>query len=217
MQDLQVFTICGDRFAYLTLAGMCHISHIQNLVELAYSPFSMLFYSIFSFDYNPLVSDGLLVDICDGLPHLKTLSLANAGSDTAITLAGLSAISKLKELEQLDVSWLAAVRAKFIQEIASSCPLEVVQLRNCVYLNDEGVSALKSATKLRHVDLSGSILISSEPIQELIQAFPHSPQVARLSNPITLTLGSFCHGGCRWNRSRCFSTESSWKSCDCRL
>lgn len=164
MADLQVFTLCGDRFVNLTRAGMSHISHIKNLVELA-------------FDYNPLVDDAVLHDICSGLPLLKTLSLANAGSDTSITPSVLSAISKFTELEQLDVSSLAAVRAPVIKAITTVCPLlELLQLRNCVYLNDEGVVALKTASKLRHVDLSGSILVSSDAIQEIIQAFPQSPQ-----------------------------------------
>lgn len=61
---------------------------------------------------------------------------------------------------QLDASSLAAVRCSVLTAVASSCPLELLQLRNCTYLGDEGVAHLVNCSRLRHLDLSGSLLVS---------------------------------------------------------
>ncbi|VDM79769.1 unnamed protein product [Strongylus vulgaris] len=152
MPELRVFTLCGDRFEKLTFAGLSHITHMTSLVELA-------------LDYNSLVNDAFLLKITSALSNLKTLSLANAGSDQKITMKGLNAIANLKELEQLDLSSLAALRSGVLLEIAYSCrQLTLLQLRNCVYLSDDGVKGLARMKNIRHVDLSGSILKTSVTI-----------------------------------------------------
>ena len=112
-----------------------------------------------------------------GLPLLASLSLANAGDDSSITAEGVSAIRNLKELTQLDVSSLAAVNSKVMTQLGALEKLEIIQLRNCTYLGDEGVRAMLKIPNLRHVDLSGSILVSNESIQEFIKAFPSGPKV----------------------------------------
>ncbi|WKX97350.1 hypothetical protein Q1695_013195 [Nippostrongylus brasiliensis] len=160
MPDLRVFTLCGDRFENLTTAGISHISNMSSLVELA-------------LDYNLLVDDALLISVCDQLKSLKILSLANAGTDSTLTAKGIVAIARLTALEQLDLSSLAAVRSGILLEIAYSCrSLSLLQLRNCVYLSDEGVRGLALMKQIRHLDLSGSILITNESVQHFIKAFP---------------------------------------------
>ncbi|KHJ87015.1 hypothetical protein OESDEN_13218 [Oesophagostomum dentatum] len=172
MSDLRVFTLCGDRFEKLTVTGLSHISHMTSLIELA-------------LDYNSLVDDAFLIMISK-LSNLKTLSLANAGSDQKITMKGLNAIAKLKALEQLDLSSLAALRSGILLEIAYSCrQLSLLQLRNCVYLGDEGVKGLARMKNIRHIDLSGSILVTNDAIQEFIKAFPQEEK----KSPITIVVG----------------------------
>ncbi|KAL6736650.1 hypothetical protein Aduo_006972 [Ancylostoma duodenale] len=174
MSDLRVFTLCGDHFEKLTTAGLSHISHMSSLVELA-------------LDFNPLVNDAFLVQICEGLSNLKTLSLANAGTDQTITAKGLSAIANLKELEQIDLSSLAALRSGVLLEIAYACrSLSLLQLRNCVYLSDEGVKGLAMMKNIRHVDLSGSILVTSDSVQHFIKGFP---QEENKKSPVTIVVG----------------------------
>ncbi|CAJ0604779.1 unnamed protein product [Cylicocyclus nassatus] len=173
MSDLRVFTLCGDRFEKLTTAGLSHITHMTGLMELA-------------LDYNSLVNDAFLIKICNELSNLKTLSLANAGSDQTLTAKGLNAIANLKELEQLDLSSLAALRSGVLLEIAYSCKqLSLLQLRNCVYLSDEGVKGLARMKHIRHVDLSSSILVTNEAIQHFIKGFPQEEKKA----PVTIVVG----------------------------
>ncbi|KAK6737214.1 hypothetical protein RB195_019731 [Necator americanus] len=173
MPDLRVFTLCGDRFEKLTTAGLSHICHMSSLVELA-------------LDYNSLVDDAFVIKISEVLTSLKTLSLANAGSDLSITTTGLRAISHLKDLEQLDLSSLAALRSGVLLEIVYSCrSLSLLQLRNCVYLSDEGVKGLAKMKNIRHLDLSGSILVTNEAVQEFIKGFPQQDK----SDPVTIVVG----------------------------
>uniref|UniRef100_A0A8L8KUE9 F-box domain-containing protein n=1 Tax=Heligmosomoides polygyrus TaxID=6339 RepID=A0A8L8KUE9_HELPZ len=118
--------------------------------------------------------------------HLKTLSLSNAGSDQTLTGKGITAIAQLTELEQLDLSSLAAVRSGVLLEVAYSCrSISLLQLRNCVYLSDDGVKGLVRAKKLRHLDLSGSILITNESVQEFIKGFPTEEG----KKPVTIVVG----------------------------
>ncbi|EYC08618.1 hypothetical protein Y032_0065g3650 [Ancylostoma ceylanicum] len=173
MSDLRVFTLCGDRFEKLTTAGLSHISHMSSLVELA-------------LDFNSLVNDAFLIQICEGLSNLKTLSLANAGTDQTITAKGLNAIANLKELEQIDLSSLAALRSGVLLEIVYACrSLSLLQLRNCVYLSDEGVKGLAMMKNIRHVDLSGSILVTSDSVQHFIKGFPQEEK----KSPVTIVVG----------------------------
>ncbi|CAI5440880.1 unnamed protein product [Caenorhabditis angaria] len=172
MEDLSIFTLCGDSYKSLTKAGLIHISHMRNITELA-------------LDYNILVNDELLIAISAGLQKLQSLSLANAGDDSSITSEGLSAIKNLSELSQLDVSSLAALNSEVVKKLAELKKLELIQMRNCTYLADEGFSALIGLGSLKHVDLSGAILISNDSIQRFIKGFPSGPKLS----PITLVVG----------------------------
>lgn len=58
-----------------------------------------LFIINFRLDYNSAVSDEVLEEITDNLPHLQLLSLGYAGSDGTITEEVIMKIGKLKELE----------------------------------------------------------------------------------------------------------------------
>lgn len=172
MEDLSILTLCGDGFKNLTAGGLIHISHMKNITELA-------------LDYNTLVTDELLISISAGLPLLSSLSLANAGNDSSITVEGIAAIKNLKELTQLDVSSLAAVNSKVMVQLGALQKLEIIQLRNCTYLGDEGVRAMLRMPNLRHVDLSGSILVSNDSVQDFIKAFPSGLKLP----PVTLVVG----------------------------
>ncbi|KAJ1353648.1 hypothetical protein KIN20_010315 [Parelaphostrongylus tenuis] len=173
LSELCLLTLCGDRFEKLSTSGLAHISNMTSLVELA-------------LDHNPLVNDSFLFLISKSLINLKTLSLANAGSDQAISGKGIMAIAQLKTLEQLDLSSLAAVRSGVLLEVVYSCrSLSLVQLRNCVYLSDDGVKGMARAGNIRHLDLSGSILITNESVQEFIKAFPQDDK----KSSVTIVVG----------------------------
>ncbi|CAB3411214.1 unnamed protein product [Caenorhabditis bovis] len=172
LEDLSVLTLCGDGFKDLTKIGLLHIGQMSNITELA-------------LDYNTRVGDILLMSISKGLPKLQSLSIANSGDDTSITENGISSFKNLRELTQLDVSSLAAVSSEVIEQLKSLKLLEIIQMRNCTYLGDEGLIALADLPNLRHVDLSGSILISNISIQHFINAYPAKPGL----QPITLVVG----------------------------
>ncbi|CAI4229913.1 unnamed protein product [Auanema sp. JU1783] len=160
MEDLQVLTLCGDKFSHLSSAGLSHITRLTNLTELA-------------LDYNPLVDDAFLVSLSQQAVNMKTISLANAGTDQSITDRGLNALAKLGNLEQIDISSIGSVRSGTLLEIAYACKLQILQVRNCTYLSDEGVKGLARCKYLKHLDLSGSLLITSDSIQTLIKSFPN--------------------------------------------
>ncbi|CAJ0573181.1 unnamed protein product, partial [Mesorhabditis spiculigera] len=162
MPDLQAITLCGDSFTQLSSSGLSHLSRLTNLVEIA-------------LDYNPLVSDELINHLVEHATGLKCVSLANAGTDQSISTAGLRRLAELRDLEQIDLSSIAAVRSPVLTDLFTKCPkLELIQLRNCVYLCDDGLSQAGKSRRLRHLDLSGSILITSNSVQELIKAFPQT-------------------------------------------
>ncbi|GMR37350.1 hypothetical protein PMAYCL1PPCAC_07545 [Pristionchus mayeri] len=173
--DLQVLTLCGGRFTKLSQEGLIHIARMENLVELA-------------LDYNPLVSDDLLESLSECLPLLQSLSISNAGTDQSITTRGVEAVARMKQLEQVDVSCLAAVKnGTLVQMTERLKNLEVLQLRNCVYLGDEGVVALAACSRLRHLDLSGSMLVTAAAVQTLIKAHPMKEKDTRPT--VTIVVG----------------------------
>lgn len=74
----------------------------------------------FSLDHNSLVSNDLVTGLIEGAPGLRTVSLANAGSDSALTEQGLQALSQLRQLQhvwkpcdakngQPNCSWTSAI------------------------------------------------------------------------------------------------------------
>ncbi|GMT16995.1 hypothetical protein PFISCL1PPCAC_8292 [Pristionchus fissidentatus] len=175
LSELQVLTLCGGRFSRLSQDGLMHIARMEQLVELA-------------LDYNPLVSDDLLEAVALSLPHLASLSISNAGTDQSITGRGIEAVARMKQLEQVDVSCLAAVKnATLVEMAANLAHLEVLQLRNCVYLGDEGVGALAGCSRLRHLDLSGSMLVTAAAVQQLIKARPADEKEDRPT--VTIVVG----------------------------
>ncbi|VDO72416.1 unnamed protein product [Haemonchus placei] len=87
----------------------------------------------------------------------------------------------------LDLSSLAALRSGVLLEIVFACrSISLLQLRNCVYLSDDGIKGLTRMKNLRHLDLSGSILITNDSIQEFIKAFP---QVKGEKGSVTIVIG----------------------------
>lgn len=108
-----------------------------------------------------MVDDNLIISIASKLGNLRKFTLSFAGTDNQITENGLSSLSKLKFLEKLDLSGLAAVTNKVLKTICNNGCIELhrILLRSCSYLGDDGVSELGNLTKLESVDLSGCILV----------------------------------------------------------
>ncbi|EJD75671.1 leucine Rich Repeat family protein [Loa loa] len=173
---LKSFALCGDCFPNLTSVGLIALSRLHYLCEL-------------SLDYNSAVSDEVLEEITDNLPHLHHLSLAYAGSDTTITEEVVMKIGKLKELQTLDVSSLAAITDSSLSTIVCGClKLEIIRTRCCTYLGNEGVCSLTTLKNLEHVDLSGCLLVTSNGIQALLDAFPTSEH-SQKQKMITVVIG----------------------------
>lgn len=74
---------------------------------------------------------------------------------------------------QLDISGVAAVTNNFLQSLCNSCSkLKRLVTRNCSYLGDDGVLALKHLkSSIEHVDLSGCILVTHRSVQLLVDEF----------------------------------------------
>ncbi|KAL3993946.1 RNA recognition motif family protein [Acanthocheilonema viteae] len=174
---LKSFALCGDYFPNLTSNGLLALLRLHSLCEL-------------SLDYNSAVSDEVLAEITDNLPHLHLLSLAYAGSDTTITEEGVMKIGKLKGLQTLNVSSLAAITDRSLSAIVCGCSmLQTISFRCCTYLSGEGVCSLTTLKNLEHIDLSGCLLVTSTAIQALLDAFP------MLDNSQTLKMITVVIGG----------------------
>ncbi|CAJ0947896.1 unnamed protein product, partial [Mesorhabditis belari] len=142
---------------------LSHLSRITGLVEIA-------------FDYNPLVCDELIGHLVENAKGLRCVSLANSGSDQSISTDGLRKLANLRDLEQVDLSSLAAVRSPVLVDLCSKCTkLELIQHKSTK------AQKKKKAQKLKHLDLSGSILITSNSIQEIIKAFPSTTGLSTIT------------------------------------
>ncbi|KAK6103329.1 RNA recognition motif family protein [Brugia pahangi] len=180
LTHLKSFALCGDFFPNLTSMGLMALLRLRCLCEL-------------SLDNNSLVSDEVLEEITN-LPHLRFLSLAYAGSDVTITEKVIMRIGKLKELQTLDVSSLAAITDRSLSTIISGClKLQIIRARCCTYLGDEGVCSLTTLKNLEHIDLSGCLLVTSNGIQALLDAFPTSEYSQKLTMITVVVGGTVCN------------------------
>ncbi|VDM12012.1 unnamed protein product [Wuchereria bancrofti] len=167
LTHLKSFALCGDYFPNLTSMGLMALLRLRCLCEL-------------SLDNNSLVSDEVLEEITN-LPHLRLLSLAYAGSDVTIT-------------EELDVSSLAAITDRSLSTIISGCSkLQIIRARCCTFLGDEGVCSLTTLKNLEHIDLSGCLLVTSNGIQALLDAFPTSEYSQKLTMITVVVGGTVCN------------------------
>lgn len=116
-------------------------------------------------DYNSRVDDTLIKALAEGIPALKTLSLAFAGTDKSISSEGLAHLSKFGALEmvilffwgglitkymdclifiQLDLSGIAAVNNTVMKAISRGCfNIKRIALRSCSYLSPEAATELQ--------------------------------------------------------------------------
>ncbi|VDK73315.1 unnamed protein product, partial [Onchocerca ochengi] len=181
LSHLKSFALCGDYFPNLTSTGLIALLRLQSLSEL-------------SLDYNSSVSNEVLEKITENLPHLRLLSLAYAGSDATITEEVIMKIGKLKELQTLDVSSLAAITDNSLSTIVCGClKLQIIRARCCTYLGNEGVCSLKKLKDLEHVDLSGCLLVSSNCIQVLLDAFPTLEHSQKMKIITVVIGGTICN------------------------
>ncbi|CAG9539851.1 unnamed protein product [Cercopithifilaria johnstoni] len=181
LTHLKSFALCGDCFPDLTSNGLLAVLRLHSLCEL-------------SLDYNSAVSDEVLEQITDNLPHLHILSLAYAGSDATITEEVVMKIGKLKKLQTLDVSSLAAITDMSLSAIVCGCSmLQTIRSHCCTYLGDEGVCSLTTLKNLEHVDLSGCLLVTSTAIQALLDAFPPSENSQTLKLITVVIGGTICN------------------------
>jgi len=175
LDDLRIFTLSGNGFSNLTTNGLLNLTRLDSLTEIA-------------FDQNPLVSNTVIVGFVDGAPGLRSISLANAGSDTVITEDGLMSIAKLKDIRDLNLSCLAAVTNRFLLAIVNCPQLRNLLLRSCTFLGDLGILALAACTKIELVDVSGCLLVSNDSVQKLIRSFPVDSE-SDCCEAITLIIG----------------------------
>ncbi|KAI6179339.1 putative RNA-binding protein [Aphelenchoides besseyi] len=190
LMSLETFTMAGDQFASISSTSLMSISRLSSLEHL-------------ELDYQTAVNSDVISAISDGLPALKSLSLAFCGSDTSVDSQSLKTLAKLTNLREIDLSGLVTLNSETLKTICSGCSqLERVILRSCIYLNDEGVKALDSLKKLELVDISGCILVSSVAVQHLIKAF--SAEKDPEADAITLRIGGTV---CEPHQVRCHATR----------
>uniref|UniRef100_A0A0R3RJA8 F-box/LRR-repeat protein 2 n=1 Tax=Elaeophora elaphi TaxID=1147741 RepID=A0A0R3RJA8_9BILA len=181
LTHLKSFALCGDCFPNLTSIGLLAVLRLHSLYEL-------------SLDYNSVVTDEVLEEITDNLSHLRFLSLAYSGSDSAITEEVIMKIGKLKELQTLDVSSLTAITDRSLSTIVCGCSkLQTIRVRCCTYLGDNGVCSLTTLKNLEHVDLSGCLLVTSAAIQALLDAFPILENSQTLKVITVVVGGTICN------------------------
>ncbi|KAL3111458.1 hypothetical protein niasHT_017685 [Heterodera trifolii] len=158
LKELETLTLCGGFPKLSTSVLIDHLPRINSLQRLG-------------LDYNCLVNDALLGAISDALPALKAISLAFAGTDKTISPDGLQQLAKLKQIENLDLSGIAAVNSAVMKAICEQCAqLSRVLLCSCSYLGADGVMEFSRLNNVEHIDLSGCILVSTDSVQALCNA-----------------------------------------------
>ncbi|KAL3112032.1 hypothetical protein niasHT_011310 [Heterodera trifolii] len=158
LKELETLTLCGGFPKLNTSVLIDHLPRINSLQRLG-------------LDYNCLVNDALLGAISDTLPALKAISLAFAGTDKTISSDGLQQLAKLKQIENLDLSGIAAVNSAVMKAICEQCAqLSRVLLCSCSYLGADGVMEFSRLKNVEHIDLSGCILVSTDSVQALCNA-----------------------------------------------
>ncbi|KAL3087708.1 hypothetical protein niasHS_008686 [Heterodera schachtii] len=158
LKELETLTLCGGFPKLSTSVLIDHLPRTNSLQRLG-------------LDYNCLVNDALLGAISDALPALKALSLAFAGTDKTISPDGLQQLAKLTQIENLDLSGIAAVNSAVMKTICEQCAqLSRVLLCSCSYFGADGVMEFSRLNNVEHIDLSGCILVSTDSVQALCNA-----------------------------------------------
>jgi len=119
-----------------------------------------------------------------GLTNLESLSL----SHTKVTSPGLENLKGLKRLEYLSLYGRKVTDAGFAY-IKGLTALEHLSLRG-TYLTDAGLTHLKGLANLKIVDVTYSVYISEEGIEELRKALPNctilGPKSRQIHRPTNL-------------------------------
>jgi len=174
--DLRSLSLGGHPHSY-TADGLMNIGRMGNIQAL-------------SFDFNPSLTDQHIVMITNRMFKLQRLSLGFAGSDMNITPASLMKLEQLKELSDLNISGLSSVNDEVLMRICSCChEIEKLVMHSCVYLGDSGVAAIVHLEKINYIDLSGCILVTSDPIQLLCNKFNINETVVTRTHNISLLVG----------------------------
>uniref|UniRef100_A0A183BPK5 RNA-binding protein EEED8.10 n=1 Tax=Globodera pallida TaxID=36090 RepID=A0A183BPK5_GLOPA len=192
LKQLDTLTLCGDFPKFSNALMVAHLPRITSLQSL-------------SLDYNCLVNDTLLVAIAEGLPALRTFSCAFAGTDKSISPEGLSRLAKLKRIENLDLSGIAAVNNAVLTTLCGQCAqLKRILLRSCSYLGPDGVAEFRCLKNVEHIDLSGCILVSTDCVQTLCNAFKKDDCDLKMSQDDGTMMISLVVGGtvCESHRLR---------------
>ncbi|XP_075210215.1 putative RNA-binding protein EEED8.10 [Lycorma delicatula] len=187
---------CMNSYCY----DMHHIANIvPNLKHLNVSdiyPFSSTcplealsrFTELQSLDLsnNCLVTDSIIRIIVDSCSQLKTLNLSGRIKCGVISRDGIAELSKLKSLEELNISHLDQVDDESLKLFSVTSPpshIKKLICCNCEKLGDKGASSILSLYKdLELFDLSGCITVSNETVKKALNI------VKRRTNNVQLTI-----------------------------
>ncbi|CEF59497.1 RNA recognition motif domain and F-box domain and Glycosyl transferase, family 43 and Nucleotide-binding, alpha-beta plait domain-containing protein [Strongyloides ratti] len=174
--DLEVFSLHGDGYKYLSPSSLTCLTLLKNLVEL-------------SFDYNSLVNDDFIIALCKSNRNIKKLSFAYSGDENSITSDGLSTIRNLNQLMYLDLSGLLGIDINCLSNIINECKkLSECYLRNCPNLNDLALECFINASEcISKIDVSACLGISNKSIQKILKHFTLENKKSKI---IVLVVGS---------------------------
>uniref|UniRef100_A0A1B6LC54 RRM domain-containing protein n=1 Tax=Graphocephala atropunctata TaxID=36148 RepID=A0A1B6LC54_9HEMI len=138
---------------------------------------------------NNAVSDSFLTAIVEGCEHLTTLNLGGSGGGCTTLLSedGLSVVSRIRELRDLDISYLEVANNVVLKSLAlRGHRLRRLLCRGCPDLTDEGSSQVVSmCNDLELFDLSGCNNIG----METVEAARTSVKIRTNSVPLKLIVG----------------------------
>uniref|UniRef100_A0A1B6F954 RRM domain-containing protein n=1 Tax=Cuerna arida TaxID=1464854 RepID=A0A1B6F954_9HEMI len=143
--NLSSLSICRC-FPQLDFSSLAPVSKLNKLTEL-------------NLHLNSAVSDSVLTAIVEGCENLTTINLSGSGGGctSMLTDKGLSLLSHLRKLVDLDISYLEGANNVTLKSLASrSHRLKRLLCRGCPDLTDEGCSQVVSmCNDLELFDLSG--------------------------------------------------------------
>ncbi|PIO62267.1 hypothetical protein TELCIR_16184 [Teladorsagia circumcincta] len=182
------FRLFGEQLEQLYLDGCVHVDEraIEDLCTCAVGLKELRVNDCYQItDENlsmisRMLSDLRVFTMCgDRFEKLSSAGLAHISNMTSLTELALDFNPLVDDkfllsiCEELDLSSLAALRSGVLLEIVYSCKsISLLQLRNCVYLSDDGVKGLGK--------------ITNDSIQEFIKAFP---QEKGKNGSVTIVIG----------------------------
>ncbi|XP_014669917.1 PREDICTED: putative RNA-binding protein EEED8.10 isoform X2 [Priapulus caudatus] len=154
LRHLRVLSLAGNKAT--TETGLSRVSQLVQLRHLDLSE-------------NAGTTDRVLRDVASGCKHLQHLNVSSCSNGVGDD--GIRSLAKLPCLTSLLANYLGNVTDDSIRQLAYRGRLEVLEVKACIRLTDEGVISIGlHCPRLRHLDVCGNEAMTFELVRTLFRA-----------------------------------------------